>query len=253
MLDTCELATLYRTTPMRDSTPFVAFIPCRAGSVRVPNKNTTPFGQNRDGLIGRKLGQLQASKRLNKIVVSTDDPIVDETAKAYATNSPIAIEVVERPKELALAGVLDPLILHAAALVGTGVLCWMHVTSPFFDAEWVDIACDEYSKEVQNGPHDSLMGVSRKHDFYWRNGKCISHDRSVVKWPQTQDIEPFFEVNSTIFMAPTDLIHKTADRIGPKPYLWEVPKRQAMDIDWPDDFALAEVIALQEAGATLAP
>lgn len=231
---------------MLDTTRFVAFIPCRAGSVRVPNKNTIPFGTDKDGLIGRKLGQLQVSERLAKIVVSTDDPIVAAIANSCATRSAIEIEVVERPAELATAGVLDPLILHAASLVGEGVLCWMHVTSPFFDAKCVDGACDEYLSMVEQGPYDSLMGVTRKHEFYWRRGECISHDRSVAKWPQTQDIDPFFEVNSTIFMAPTALVRETADRIGFKPYLLEVPRLEAMDIDWPDDFALAEFIALRE-------
>ena len=31
------------------------FLPCRAGSVRVPEKNTRPFADHPDGLVGLKL------------------------------------------------------------------------------------------------------------------------------------------------------------------------------------------------------
>ena len=40
-------------------TGVVVFLPCRAGSTRVPEKNTRPFAGHGGGLLGVKLDQLE--------------------------------------------------------------------------------------------------------------------------------------------------------------------------------------------------
>ena len=54
----------------------VAFLPCRAGSQRVPHKNTRRFGDHEDGLVGIKLEQLVACESIDEIVLSTNDEAV---------------------------------------------------------------------------------------------------------------------------------------------------------------------------------
>ena len=62
------------------------------------------------------------------------------------------------------------------------------------------------------------------------------------KWPRTQTLEPVHEINSGIFLANTIIYDQYNNRIGRKPYLYPLDKIQGFDIDWEDDFLVAEMI-----------
>lgn len=221
-----------------------AFLPCRAGSVRVPNKNTKPFFQNEDGLVGRKIKHLLASKKIDAIIVSTDDPTVMSIVDRYQSVATKPLTAVERPLELSVSGDLDAFVAYVPTLIPNGTICWVHATSPFFDGTSIDRACGVYG-DVRHS-YDSLMGVTKIQDFFWRHGDCISHDRSRVKWPQTQDIDPFYEVNSTIFMIESELMRSKSDRIGDRPFLFETTKQESFDVDWEDDFEMMDLLVRME-------
>jgi CMP-N-acetylneuraminic acid synthetase len=72
----------------------VAFVPCRAGSERVLNKNTLPFAGDAHGLTGIKLKQLLACAAIDRIVLSTNDARVIEIAMRYAQGA--KIEIIRR-------------------------------------------------------------------------------------------------------------------------------------------------------------
>ena len=226
---------------------YIGFIPCRAGSVRVQSKNTKPFAGNREGLVGRKLRQMAAVRQFEEIIVSTDDELVKNTCADVADDlKDRRITVLDRPPELALSGTLDDFVTHVASLREHGVLFWTHVTSPFFASNAMTDAITAYEINVLRGEHDSLMGVTPIRDFFWRGGVCISHDRKAVKWPQTQDIAPFHEVNSSVFMYDIAEMRRKSDRIGDAPFLFEMDKRTGFDVDWPEDFHIAEIMAHDE-------
>jgi CMP-N-acetylneuraminic acid synthetase len=148
----------------------------------------------------------------------------------------MAITIVERPAQFAQAGPLDSFIEYVATIMPRGVVAWMHVTSPFFDAAEIDRAVDAYRSAAEAGTADSLMGVSRIQTFLWDETGCVSHDRARVKWPQTQDLRSLYEVNSTIFLIEKDLMRRLGDRISERVLLHEVERRAAFDVDWPADF-----------------
>ena len=62
------------------------------------------------------------------------------------------------------------------------------------------------------------------------------------KWPRTQDLKDFFEVDSAIFLSSRKNYLKFKDRIGNNPYIYELNGFKSFDIDWPEDFHLAEII-----------
>jgi CMP-N-acetylneuraminic acid synthetase len=84
------------------------------------------------------------------------------------------------------------------------------------------------------------MGVTRLSTFLWDTDGPINYDRNVEKWPRTQTLRPLYEVNSAIFIASTEIYGRDADRIGRSPLLYEISKDKTVDIDWPDDFEIAE-------------
>jgi len=76
--------------------------------------------------------------------------------------------------------------------------------------------------------------------------KPINYDRTIEKWPRTQTLKPIHEVNSGIFMAASNLYERFGDRIGKKPYLYSLDKLISHDIDWIEDFVLAECMVREK-------
>lgn len=225
-----------------EAKPVNIFLPCRAGSKRVPGKNTRPFAGMEGGLTELKLRQLAQCETLDSVVLSTDDDRVIEIAEGLRSHFSFPLKVVPRPKELAISDSLDRFLAYVPTIMPAGGVFWTHVTSPFFDAMQVDEAVRLYRECRAEGTHDSLMGVSRIQTFLWNDSGCISHDRGKVKWPQTQDLEPIYEVNSSVFIIDREEMVRREDRIGDQPYLMEVDKLPSYDIDWEEDFEIAEKI-----------
>ena len=213
------------------------FLPCRQGSERVPRKNIKPFGEYQHGLIEVKLNQLLQSNCIDEVVLSTNDS--DILAYASTINSP-KLRVHERASALSSSQTsTDDLVAHALELIPTGHILWTHVTSPFIGSNLYDDVIAQYFEALTKG-FDSLMTVTPIHGFLWQNNKPMNYDRSKEKWPRTQTLTPVHEVNSGVFLAPTDIYRNQNDRIGQKPYLYELDKLVSHDIDWPEDFVLAE-------------
>ncbi len=216
----------------------IAFLPCREGSQRVKKKNIKPFAEIEQGLIYIKLIQLLKVEEIEQIVVSTNDIEVKRIAESF-DNSKIIID--DRPEELASSSTsTDDLIKYVPKIIDAGVILWTHVTSPFIDEKVYKNAIESYY--LNSDVYDSLMSVTKLHKFLWNESEPINYDRGVEKWPRTQTIKPIYEVNSGLFIANIDLYKKLNDRIGEKPFLYEVDEKIAFDIDWEIDFEIAEIL-----------
>lgn len=86
------------------------------------------------------------------------------------------------------------------------------------------------------------MGVLELQTFVWDTEGSLNYDRNVEKWPRTQTLKPVFEINSSVFIADIGIYQKQKDRIGRTPLLFCVSKEHNFDIDWEDDFRIAEEI-----------
>ena len=224
-----------------------AFLPCRAGSQRIPNKNTKPFGGEADGLLGVKLKQLLAVAAIDRVVLSTNDPDVLAIGEKWLSASAGKLAIDRRPDHLCSSATsTDEVIAYVPTIISQGDVLWTHVTSPFFDEACYADAISEYHA-ARGADYDSLLGVTELHAFLWREDGPINYDRKIEKWPRTQTLQPVYEVNSAVFIAPIDAYRNNADRIGDKPKLYPVAKTKALDIDWPEDFEIANFIWLNNA------
>ena len=70
-------------------TAVVAVIPARGGSKGVPGENVAPVGGR--PLVVRAVRAAHAARRVDRVLVSTDDPLVARAARDAGA------EVVERP------------------------------------------------------------------------------------------------------------------------------------------------------------
>ena len=117
---------------------------------------------------------------------------------------------------------------------------WTHVTSPFVSSNVYDNVINTYFNMLKD--YDSLMTVSKLNSFLWFNNNPINYDRRNEKWPRTQTLNPIYEINSAVFINSYKTFKKSKDRIGFKPFLFELDKIISHDIDWPEDFILAEAL-----------
>jgi len=222
------------------------FLPCRAGSERVPDKNTRPFAGYPGGLLGLKLEQLERVRDglLTDVVLDSNDPRVLELgeAKRRTWGGSAALTVRERPDHLGRSSTTtDALIAYALDTLPCEVLAWTHVTSPLFSARSYERAFDAFHAR-DSERHDSLMTVTPLHGFVWDEGGPLNYPRGPLRWPRTQDLRPLYEVNSALFIVPRAVGLASGDRIGDRPMLHATGKVESADIDWPDDFTAAEAL-----------
>ncbi|WP_399935622.1 cytidylyltransferase domain-containing protein [Streptomyces kanamyceticus] len=142
----------------------LAVIPARGGSKGVPAKNLAPVGGV--PLVVRAVHACLGARLVTDVVVSTDDHVIAETARAAGA------EVVLRPA--AIAGdtaTSEAAVLHAMdaheALHGTrvDVVLLVQCTSPFLTSEDVDGVA---AAVVENGA-DTAVTVAPFHGFIWRD------------------------------------------------------------------------------------
>ena len=115
----------------------LAVIIGRAGSKGLPGKNErAPAGVP---MVAHTIEHAKAARRVSRIVVSTDGPVIAAAARAEG------IEIVDRPPRLASdsASVAD-VVRHAAARVRTeyDVVVVLYANVPVRPADLIDAAVD---------------------------------------------------------------------------------------------------------------
>lgn len=220
----------------------IAFLPCRKGSQRVPNKNTRTFAGIEGGLLRIKLEELLKAQLIDEIILSSNDDEVIRIGELLANPK---IHVMRRPDELCTSATsTDELIAYVSCIIPEGTVLWTHVTSPFLKAETYDQMLTLYYEHL--GEYDSLMSVNLIRTFLWNKEQPVNYDRSIEKWPRTQTLEPLYEANSGAFIADAEIYHQRLDRVGKHVWMYETSKLESMDIDWPEDFDFAEQLWLQQ-------
>ena len=219
-------------------------LPMRAGSKRVPQKNMRPFGSATFGLAEIKLRQLLEVPQFSEIIIDTDEPRIGDLLNLLTSDGLDInrIRLEERNPELAgdLAST-DDLIRYAGKKVESEHTLWTHVTSPLADFSIYEACLDAYRRHCISGEYDSLMSVTPLKEFIWDESGPVNYDYKKERWPRTQTLPNWSFINSAVFIAPTAFLQNQGNRIGDRPFMFEMNKLSSLDVDGPDDFAIAEI------------
>lgn len=215
------------------------FLPCRLGSQRVKDKNTRKFNEKKNGLLGIKIEQLIKLKSIDKIILSTNDQKVIKIANSFK-NKKISIDI--RPDNLCSNKTrTDDLIKYVGKIFSPDDhILWTHVTCPFFDTEEYNKSIKLYKKNIKK--YDTLVGANIIKDFIFNYKNPINYNFKKTFWPNTQNLKPLYKINNTIFLTSCHNYLKFNNRIGKKIFFYEVKKQKSIDIDYIDDFLIAEKI-----------
>jgi len=216
------------------------FLPTRKGSQRVINKNTRVFAGITGGLMENKIRQLIQTTKIDEILVSTNDDECIRIAEKYVDDE--RVKIIPRPEALCLDSTnLQDLICYVPSITDAKHILWGHVTTPIVGAEEYDKGIELYLSKLSEG-YDSLVGVKELRNFLLnKNGELVNNTTS-IPWPRTQDLEPLYEINHTMFLAKREVYTEQKNRIGNKPLLHVMDAMHSFDVDWEEDFTIAEVM-----------
>jgi N-acylneuraminate cytidylyltransferase len=217
-----------------------ALLPMKGTSERVPNKNMRSF----DGspLYHAIMKSLLSSKYIDKVVINTDSTIIAKDAKE---NFGDRILIIDRPISIQGGDVsMNIIIDYDLNQLEGNYFLQTHSTNPLVRAETIDRAIETYFDGLDK--YDSLFGVTKiQTRFYDKDAKPINHNPEELL--RTQDLKPLYEENSNFYIFSKDSFEKAGKkRIGTKPQIFEVNKLEAVDIDEPEDFILAELLHMHK-------
>ncbi|MCF3638477.1 acylneuraminate cytidylyltransferase family protein [Rhizobium sp. TRM95111] len=210
----------------------------KANSQRVKGKNFRPL--HGKPLYRWILDALLALDEIDEVVINTD-------ARAILAESGLVeggrVRIRDRKPHLCGDTVSMNLILaDDIAAVPAETYLMTHTTNPMLRAETIRDALGRYREGVASGGADSLFTVNKiQTRFYRADASPVNHDPDNLI--QTQDLEPWFEENSNLYIFSRDSFAGSNARIGRKPLLHEMSKMEAVDIDTPEDWAIAEAVA----------
>jgi CMP-N-acetylneuraminic acid synthetase len=220
----------------------VALLPMKANSERVRGKNFRDF--NGKPLFRWILDSLLSIQEIDMVVVNSDARGI-LTQKGLVESDRLIIR--DRKPELCGDTVSMNLILaDDVANIPADLYVMTHTTNPLLSAATIKAALDKARAAVKEGRADSLFTVNRfQTRFYRADGSAVNHDpENLIR---TQDLEPWFEENSNLYIFSSKSFARTQARIGKRPLLYETPRLEAVDIDTESDWRLAEGIARHQA------
>jgi CMP-N-acetylneuraminic acid synthetase len=126
--------------------------------------------------------------------------------------------------------------------VPADVYLMTHTTNPLLRADTVRRALRTFLEARGRGKADSLFTVDKVQTrFYRADCSPINHDPDNLV--RTQDLEPWFEENSNLYIFTASSFSRTKARIGLYPIMFESAKFESIDIDTPEDWDFAVTAA----------
>ena len=122
-------------------------------------------------------------------------------------------------------------------LVPADIYVYAHATAPFIE----DSTTQECLSQVISEKFDSAFCATEIQDFLWQDGKPLNFNAENL--PRSQDIKPIYRETSGVYVFRKEVFLKYHRRIGINPFIKKVTFREAVDINMPEDFALAEIMA----------
>lgn len=223
---------------MSHSHKLVALLPMKAHSARVTGKNFRNFAGR--PLFRWILDTLLGIEEVEKVIINTD---ARDILKSHGLNESERVLIRDRKPELCGDFVsMNRVLADDVAAVDSDAYLMTHTTNPLLGKSTLRDAYHAYLTALNAG-YDSLFSVNRfQTRFYRENGEPVNHDPDNLV--RTQDLEPWFEENSNIYLFNRSSFARTDARIGKKPKMFVTPHLESADIDDANGWHLAEIIAL---------
>lgn len=217
-----------------DNKTIVALVPMRHKSVRVPGKNYRPIAGK--PLYHHILERLLACPYISKVAVDTDSPIIMNGLKADFPS----VVIIERPVALSDDKIsTNEILMFDVSQIPADFYLQTHTTNPLLTTQTISQAIQSFLAAYPT--YDSLFSVTKLYKRFWDQlGRPVNHNPSILL--RTQDLPPIFEENSCMYLFTPDNLIKNRNRLGIRPYMFEMDPLEAWDIDEEIDFLIADIL-----------
>jgi CMP-N-acetylneuraminic acid synthetase len=216
----------------------VALLPMKANSQRVKGKNFKEF-------LGKPLFKWTLDTLLE--VTEIDQVIINTDARHILAEHGLvdSDRVVIRDRKPEICGDLVSMNLIIAddlENIDADIYLMTHTTNPLISADTVRNSIKVFQEEKHSRNVDSLFTVDKiQTRFYRQDGSAVNHDPDNLI--RTQDLDPWYEENSNLYLFTGESFKQTRARIGKHPMMYESPQFESIDIDTPEDWDFAVVSA----------
>ncbi len=216
----------------------VALLPMKAHSSRVSGKNFRDFCGK--PLFRWILDTLLSIDEIDEIVINTDARTI---LASHGVIDSDRIRIRDRMPDICGDFVsMNRVLADDVANVDAGTYLMTHTTNPLMKPETVRGALAAFRDAKAECRADSLFTVDKiQTRFYRADSSPVNHDPNNLI--RTQDLEPWFEENSNLYIFTRESFSETNARIGRQPMMYESAKFESIDIDTPEDWEFAVVVA----------
>jgi CMP-N-acetylneuraminic acid synthetase len=229
---------------MLNGKTFLAVIPARGGSKRLPRKNILDMAGK--PLIKWTIDSATKSKYIDKVVVTSDD------AGLIRLSENCGAETIKRPDSLAtdIAKTID-VVKH---VIENEYLCYDYVillqpTSPLRGTEHIDDAIELLLQKDA----DAVVSVCEmEHSPLWsgtlpESGSMECFIPQEIQNKRSQDLPEYYRLNGAIYVCHTvKLLEENSFFLSSNIYSYIMDRKSSVDIDDYVDFKLAELFLKKE-------
>lgn len=211
-----------------------AIVPMRHSSERVPGKNYRDFAGK--PLYHHVVNSLLQCDKIQEVVIDTDSPFILEDAQKHFPK----VTLLERPVHLRAGEIpMNDVLLNTIGQVEADFYLQTHSTNPLLSPETVQQGVDLFL--AQFPIYDSLFSVTRLQTRLWDSlARAVNHNPNILL--RTQDLPPIYEENSCMYIFTKEILQQRHNRLGTRPFMFEMPAIEAQDIDVELDFQIAEFL-----------
>ncbi len=218
---------------------FLAIIPARGGSKRLPRKNLLDLSGK--PLIAWSIEAGLKSKYIDKLVVSSDDNKILDIADKYN------IQGIKRPKKLSndTATTFDAIKHTIDKLESYDYIVLLQPTSPLRNCKHID----ESIKLLEHKNADAVISVCEmEHSPLWSNtldkdGVMDNFLRDEIINKRSQDLEKYYRLNGAIYICRTDkLLKDKSFFLKQNTYAYLMNRESSVDIDYLIDLKFANIL-----------
>ena len=212
-----------------------AVIPVRKGSQRVKDKNLRPFAGTT--LLDVKIKALLQVPEIDAIVVNTNSEAAIEFVEEEYAGTKVTFHRREEYYASSQCSGSD-FFKHLGEVTDTDIFIYAPCTSPFVKPETFSACIKKFLED--KGEHDSVSTVSSIKEFLWLDGKAMNYDP--LNAPNSQNLPDVVALNFGATVVKREDLIKNHNIIGKRPDFVITSDIEAVDIDTPLDFYIAEQI-----------
>lgn len=222
---------------------FLAIIPARGGSKRLPRKNVLNLAGK--PLIAWSIEAGIKSKYIDKVLVTSDDEDILNISKKFGAN------IIKRPAELSsdISTTFDAIKHTIDNVEKYDFIVLLQATSPLRNEKHLDEAIELLELKVA----DAVVSVCEMdHSPLWSN--TLDENLSMVGFlkdevlnKRSQDLEKYYRLNGAIYICKTDkCLEEKSFFLKKNIFAYKMDRESSVDIDEEIDFKMAEIIKENE-------